>query len=160
MKNKNFNIQIKLILLLLFLLLTKKSIAQNTITNSTTSHNCNVSNGVVSGSCKLKTEDLIVSGYVEENNVIPNITVMNNGILVFQGVCLGNINVHKGGHLILKGSVGGVVTNEGGLVEIRGIAPNVYAKQGETIIYGIVDNLLGDGKVIRKKGATISGIGY
>lgn len=74
------------------------------------------------------------------------------------GISEGDIEVSKGGSLIVGGIVRGTIINNGGSVNIAGIASTVIANKGATTISGVVSSVTGNGNVTYHHGAVIGGI--
>lgn len=124
---------------------------------------CNVVNGKTYGDCSGYTVNtqsrgpITVSRYMSESGIISGAKIISGGSLHLSGVCEGDVNVGKGGTLVVTGMVNGTVINNGGSVLIEGQVSNVTAISGRTTIRGMVGYVNGNSKVTYKKGAVIGG---
>jgi hypothetical protein len=98
-----------------------------------------------------------VSSDKSESGIIDGASIRAGGSLNLTGICKGDIEVNKGGHLLVTGIVNGIITNNGGIVEINGTASTVMTNAGSTTISGVANHVTGKGKVIKIRGAVIDG---
>jgi autotransporter passenger strand-loop-strand repeat protein len=119
--------------------------------------NCAVSNGVASGDCG-PMKVLEVTGSERMDKVIPGARVKSGGSLDVSGMVSGDVTVERGGYAVIRGSVSGTVINNGGTVEIRGMANRLQANSGETKVCGMVQSVGGPGTVHYVAGAMIGGV--
>ncbi|HAG70870.1 MAG TPA: hypothetical protein DCL66_01580 [Gammaproteobacteria bacterium] len=68
-------------------------------------------------------------------------TIERGGIVTLEGIVHGNINVKPGGALKVTGVVNGTVVNNGGYVEIAGLAHHVATNSGKTVVSGKVETV-------------------
>jgi hypothetical protein len=127
-------------------------------------NSCNIVNGKAYGNCgnvnvNTKSKGILeVKKAITEPGIIIGAVVYEGGILYLAGICNGNIEIKKGGKVIVSGVVNGTIVNGGGHVDIEGIAQNVLANSGSTIISGTVTQISGSGEIKYVKGAVVSGV--
>ena len=119
--------------------------------------NCSISNGVASGDCG-PMKFLEVAGSERVDKVVPGAHVRSGGSLDVSGMVTGDVTVERGGYAVIRGQVNGVVVNNGGRVEVHGMANRVQANGGETTIHGMVQSVSGPGSVRYKAGAIVGGV--
>ncbi len=124
---------------------------------------CNIIDGKKYGDCAGVTINqenkghLTVTSVVHESGIIEGATIRNGGVLNLSGMSTGDIIVSRGGELNVSGIVNGTIMNNGGSVEVEGIAQRILTKSGRVTIGGIVEGVTGWGAVVYRKGAVVGG---
>jgi hypothetical protein len=125
---------------------------------------CNIVGDKAYGDCsgvrvsRSTPEYLTVRSHISRTGIIAGATILKGGVLDLSGVSNGDISVHEGGRLRLRGIVNGTVRNSGGSVEVEGILNHLHTTRGHVVIGGNVRSLSGDGEVTFKEGAVIGGV--
>lgn len=83
------------------------------------------------------TSDLVIGDAVDFIGIcLGSITVSDRGVLRMRGVCIGPICVQRGGTLHLLGVASAGITNEGGVLEVRGVIRGaIVRRDGITVIH-------------------------
>ena len=124
---------------------------------------CNYINGRAYGDCSgvqinTKSKGYIrVSSIIYESGIIDGATIKKGGELHLSGMSNGDIYVFRGGRLRITGMVSGAIYNQGGVVEVEGMASWIYNEKGLVSVSGMVDGISGKGRVKYNKGAVIGG---
>lgn len=125
---------------------------------------CNVVDGKAYGDCagvrvvEGTNGHLTIRSDRSESAIIDGATILRGGTLHLSGVSNGDILVHRGASLRLTGVVNGTIKNEGGTVEVEGLASRVHTNGGNVVIGGNVGSVSGEGTVTYKRGALIGGV--
>lgn len=125
---------------------------------------CNVVDGNAYGDCagvrviEGTKGHLTIRSDRSESAIINGATILRGGTLHLSGVSNGDILVHRGASLRLTGVVNGTIKNEGGTVEVEGLASRVQTIGGNVVIGGNVGSVSGEGTVTYKRGAFIGGV--
>jgi hypothetical protein len=102
------------------------------------------------------TQDLIVREPTLAVGIFDHVTLEPSTELVLTGTVRWTVTVDDSSKLTVRGMAQEVV-NQGGLVEVRGMVDRIQALSGETKIGGTVGRVTGQGKVLIKHGAVVSG---
>jgi len=127
---------------------------------------CNIIGGKAYGDCsnvrinREQPQKITVKSYVVESGIISGATVLNGGILALQGISNGDVLVHKGGQVIVGGTVNGSIYNHGGYVEVGGIVDHLHLEGGDAVIEGMVGKTSGVGEVRYKVGSVLNGVPF